>query len=262
MSFDPNTLADPAGADGAKALVKQAAQVLEVLEYFAAVRQPATLAEISTTMGWPKSSTSNLLATLRTLGYLYEPGSRRGYYPTTKLSQLAEKIRSGEPVPETVDAVLSSLVAQTGESAALAAPNGLTNVVLAISESPSAVRFTTKVGDCYPMSNSASGRALMSLLPAAERARMVAKSPIDRYTEKTLTTIEEIEADIQASEKRGWFLGDQELQIGLMGVAVPFKLQQQHYAILIAGPTERFQPRLEAIAAALVQAVGSNFGSA
>ena len=65
-------------------IVRQAANVLEILEYFARTKRPATLAELASHFGWPRSSTFNLLTTLTEKGYLYEPRPRAGYYPTPR----------------------------------------------------------------------------------------------------------------------------------------------------------------------------------
>ncbi|WP_164107897.1 helix-turn-helix domain-containing protein, partial [Serratia marcescens] len=43
--------------------VRQAANVLEILEYFAKRKKPATLSEVADDLGWPRSSTFNLLGT-------------------------------------------------------------------------------------------------------------------------------------------------------------------------------------------------------
>lgn len=56
--------------------VKQVVNALELIEFFATHRRPATLAEISKHFGWPRSSTFNLLGTLANRGYLYEPRAR------------------------------------------------------------------------------------------------------------------------------------------------------------------------------------------
>lgn len=53
--------------------VKQAANVLDLLEFFARHKRPATLAEVAKAMEWPRSSTFNLLGTLASRGFLYEP---------------------------------------------------------------------------------------------------------------------------------------------------------------------------------------------
>jgi DNA-binding IclR family transcriptional regulator len=65
-------------------IVRQAANVLDILEYFARTKKPATLAELADHFGWPRSSTFNLLTTLSEKGYLYEPRPRAGNYPTPR----------------------------------------------------------------------------------------------------------------------------------------------------------------------------------
>lgn len=244
---------------GARAIVKQVSQVMELFEYFSNVQRPVTLAEIAANLGWPKSSTSNLLTTLRTLSYLYEPGGRKGLYPTPKWIEIAEKIREGDPAPEATSSILDSLVRATGETAALAAPNGLNNIMMMIRESPSAVRFAPKTGDSYPLCNSASGRALMSLLSAPERERIIQRSKLVKLTPHTLIGAAEIESEILSSQKRGWFMANQELQLGLKGVAVPVNSHGRHYAILVAGPAERMTPKLKFIVSTLKEAVADHF---
>jgi len=80
-------------------IVRQAANVLEIMEFFAQVRKPATLAEIADHFGWPRSSTFNLLATLSEKGYLYEPRPRAGFYPTPRWLAMARMISEVEPLP-------------------------------------------------------------------------------------------------------------------------------------------------------------------
>ncbi len=73
-------------------VVKSAARVLEVFEYFAGRRTPATVGEVCNALGYPQSSTSVLLKSLFTLGYLsYDQGSRR-YSPSVKVATLGEWI--------------------------------------------------------------------------------------------------------------------------------------------------------------------------
>jgi DNA-binding IclR family transcriptional regulator len=79
-------------------VVKSAARVLEVFEYFAGRRTPATVGEVCNALGYPQSSTSVLLKSLFTLGYLsYDQGSRR-YSPSVKVATL------GEWIPEELQA--------------------------------------------------------------------------------------------------------------------------------------------------------------
>jgi len=59
--------------------VKSARRVLEIFEYFAVTHAPVTLKELSTRLGYPLSSTSQLLKSLQALGYLRYDSATRTY---------------------------------------------------------------------------------------------------------------------------------------------------------------------------------------
>ena len=52
--------------------VKSAERAMALLEFFAEWRRPATVKEVSQSLGWPQSSTSMLLASLAEAGYYDE----------------------------------------------------------------------------------------------------------------------------------------------------------------------------------------------
>ena len=89
--------------------VKQAANVLDLIEFFARHKRPAALAEIAKHFNWPRSSTFNLLGTLAGRGYLYEPRARGGYYPSPLWSSLLQQIERAEPIPDQLHALLHAL---------------------------------------------------------------------------------------------------------------------------------------------------------
>src|SRR5690606_26598612 len=68
--------------------VKSAQRVVEVFEYFAQRRAPATLTQICSTLDYPPSSTFVLLQTLRELGYLDYSIDERTFVPTVRAALL------------------------------------------------------------------------------------------------------------------------------------------------------------------------------
>ena len=60
----PNASWPALPSDSRAMSVHQAAKMLELLEFFARQRKPATLAELSAGLGWPRSSTFSLMQTL------------------------------------------------------------------------------------------------------------------------------------------------------------------------------------------------------
>lgn len=234
--------------------VKQAANVLDLIEFFAAHRRPATLAEIARHFDWPRSSAFKLLGTLVARGYLYEPRAKGGYYPAPVLAEMAGRIEAAQPVPPDLHALLEDLVAKTGETAVLAAASGAQALFLDAVEPTSAIRYTARRGKTVPLHVTATGRALLSQMEAQDRASLLRKARFDRYTEGTLMDAAAVEAEIETSRARGWFLGNAEFTPGLGGVAVALNLPDRHLAVLLAGPMFRMQQRTEALAGLVMEA--------
>ncbi|MFM9992978.1 MAG: IclR family transcriptional regulator C-terminal domain-containing protein, partial [Burkholderiaceae bacterium] len=55
------------------------------------------------------------------------------------------------------------------------------------------------------MHSSASGKLYLSTLEFNERRKLVGSSPLERFTAGTLTSFEDLEANIQASLEQGFF---------------------------------------------------------
>jgi DNA-binding IclR family transcriptional regulator len=88
-----------------QSVVKSAARVLEVFEFFAERKAGATVNDVCTSLGYPQSSTSVLLKCLHSLGYLDYEASTRHYAPSARVRALGEWIAeateattAGEPV--------------------------------------------------------------------------------------------------------------------------------------------------------------------
>lgn len=225
--------------------VKQAAYVLDLLEYFAATQRPASLAEIAKHFGWPRSSTFNLLGTLTARGFLYEPRAKAGYYPAPIWAALVGQIEAAQPIPKGMHALLQDLVDATGETAVLAAASGAHALFVETVESPSSVRYAAPVGKRVPLHVTATGRALLSQMSPEERSSILKKTAFERFTPSTLMSAQEVEAEIDRSRDRGWFLGNAEFSQDLAGVALPFEVADRRFALLVAGPSFRVAQRLE-----------------
>ncbi len=240
--------------------VKQAANVLDLIEYFAQHRQPATLAEVAKHLAWPRSSTFNLLGTLASRGYLYEPRARGGYYPSPKWLSLLQQIERAEPISELFRALLQALVARTGETAVLAATSGPHAVFVDAVESPYAIRYTAQPGKLVPLHVSATGRALLSLLTPADRASVLRRATFERYTPSTLMSVAAVEKEIDRSLQRGWFEGAAEFTADLGGVALPLPMPHRHFALLVAGPMFRVKARSSELAEMMASEIKNHLG--
>ena len=226
-------------------LVKQISNLFSLMDFFVLAKKPLSVREIVEEFSWPRSSVFNMVSTLVELGYLYQPVSRGGYYPTTRWMELARDLSESQPLPESVHQLLADLVNQTGETVTLAAPDGTNLVVLDIVECQAVIRYTANIGQRMPIHVTAAGRAILSQYSPSERAAVLKRVDYQRHVNDTFMAPEAVEQDIQRSMKNGWFVNLGSYATDLAGIAVPFPFRNRRNAIVIGAPVSRVADRVD-----------------
>lgn len=225
--------------------VKQVVNLFELLELFIRARQPLSVREIVDELGWPRSSTFNMVSTLMELGYLYQPVTRGGYYPTSRWMDVARQLSEAQPLPESVHELLVDLMKRTGETLVLAAPDGAEAVFLDVVESPEVIRYTASVGQRVPIQVTSVGRAILAQYAPSERAALLKRISYQPYESGAYLTPEAVEEDIRRHQSKGWFLNRAHFVAGLAGVAVPFPFRNRRNAIVLGAPLARVEQRMD-----------------
>ncbi len=236
-------------------IVRQAANILEIMEFFARTKKPATLAEIADHFGWPRSSTFNLLATLSEKGYLYEPRPRGGFYPTPRWLTMARMASEVEPLPPWTHALIAELSAETGETASITAPSGVWAVFIDVVESQAPIRYFATIGHRVPIHAAASGRALLLQYSKEERDQLYRKIEFKQYGPSTPISIEAVETELRNSIARGYCQSFGDYSRDLAGAAIPLPIGDRRLSVVVAGPEFRIGPRVPEVAALIVRSV-------
>ena len=79
------------------------------------------------------------------------------------------------------------------------------------------------VGTRLPAWCTSMGRVMLAGMSVAERTELIARSAIRQNTPKTLTDPAKIEQAIAAAADTGYALVDEELELGLLSIAVPVR---------------------------------------
>lgn len=229
--------------------VKTALRVIEIIEIFAREGKPLSLTELSRQLEAPVSSCLGLIRTLTRQGYLYETGRRQGYYPTGRLLAMAQRIARADPILEKIGPTLSALRDTVGETVVLGkiAPEGEV-VYLDVMPSPHPISYVADPGTQRHFHSNSLGKALLSLLSAEARQKVLQGRKLERFNARTLVTPEELEEEIERSRERGWFqnLGESMNDVG--AIAWPLVINGGEYAVSIAGPLYRIEPVIEQLA--------------
>jgi DNA-binding IclR family transcriptional regulator len=231
--------------------VKTADRTLDVFEAFAAVREPLALSELAQRVGIPMSSCFALVRTLQQRGYLYLPAARGGLYPTKKMAELTAAIATHDPLLERIAPVLARVRDETGETAMFSKLQGAQIIYLDVCESQQSIRYITRTGDFKTVYAGSVGKAILGLMPPAERDTLLSGLALVPLTPRTITSREALEAELAASERRGWYANVGESISDLMGVAVALRIGSGYFGLSVAGPLPRIQARAEAHAKVL-----------
>jgi DNA-binding IclR family transcriptional regulator len=208
------------------------------------MQTPISLSDLARQMKMPVSTCFNLVRTFEARGYLYSLGSRRGLYPTKRMLQLVTTIAQHDPIGTRVSHALSELRDETGETIVLSKRSGDKVVYMEIFESPHRIRYSAEVGEIRDIHANSMGKALLCLLPDTERKAIISRLKFTKYTNRTLQTPASYAADIAKSVKRGYCVNDGESVSDVMAAAVALKINNDHFAVALAGPQYRMKDAL------------------
>lgn len=233
--------------------VKSADRTVQILEAFAAAGEPLGIAELSRRLAIPVSACYALLKTLELRGYLYELGLRKGWYPTLRWLQKARAIAEHDPMLERVTPLLEALGNSTGETIVFGKRSGTEVVYLNVVESPHSIRYSAQPGDRKPLHSSSAGKALLGAMASRERERLLGSLKLTRVTPSTIVRREQLEKDLEAGAKRGWYATRGENVADVHAIAAPVSIDGEHYALVVAGPAHRIEAALKSHASALLR---------
>lgn len=225
-------------------IVKSAARVIQVLELFDEVRRPMAVAEIAEHQGWPASSTSALMASLVTLGYLeYEPG-KRVYRPSVRVALLGDWIHTNLLKEGQLTRLMEHLNEVTGETILVAAQNGLHSQYLRVLEGTNALRVHLHIGTLRPLFGSGTGSMLLTQMDETGIRKLV------RRFNATTPPSGRIDADevlrrVAADHERGYSASWNQVipQGGLIGMLLPTAKGERPLVLGLSGYTARLQER-------------------
>lgn len=231
-------------------------RTLDFFEAFATARRPLVLSELMKVLGIPVSSCHDVLRALEERGYLYEVRPRGGYYPTSRLFDLAKVLIDNDPFMTRVQPVLERLRDKAQESVFLmkAREDMLTYIAVLDSESP--LRLTVRVGDdVRALHATSAGKAYLASLPAAKLDELLARAPLKALTPFTITSKSALKKDVQAAEAQGWFLNREESVEDSLTISARFHWQDAIYVVTVAGSVKRMERKLDSVVKQLKAAV-------
>lgn len=194
------------------------ARALDLLDLVS--RGVVTLDGLATEIGVHKSTVLRLLQTMEQRGFVGRDGGHR-YHVGPALYALAEAAQESQDVRATAAPILRALATETAQTVHLATyENGVVTYIDKV-ESRQPLRMYSRIGLPAALHATAVGKILLGGLDPAERERIVADIPYDRYTERTIAGPEELLAEVDRSAARGWAEDHEEHETFMNCVGAP-----------------------------------------
>lgn len=184
--------------------VKSAERVLQLLEFFADHRLPATVAEVSRQLGYPQSSTSMLLDTMVDLGYLhYEPQGRE-FRPTLRVVLLGSWLQDDLFGEGSLVSAMDLVRRTSGQSVFVGIRQGVhVRLILALrGDRPTAL--DVRSGQLQSACLSSVGKMLLSLETDADIARIARTANAMEANRARRVHVQSLIDEIRLSQARGW----------------------------------------------------------
>jgi DNA-binding IclR family transcriptional regulator len=243
-------------------------RLFALLEVIAQKDQYFSLQSLVDELGLPKPTLHRMLQQLEGAGMIQRDGDGRQYSTGMRLRRMAENLLLNNTVHGARHAVLRQLVEEVGESCNITTCSGDEVLYLDRVETLAPLRFYLHPGSRVPLHCSASGKLFLAQMTPSQRRRLLTHAQLGKFTEKTLITPEQMDAEIERVRRDGYAIDDEEFLPGLLCVAVlvPAPEGKSNMAVAIQSPIMRMTaekslqclPALQRAAQALAQIEAAN----
>ena len=242
--------------------VPAATRTLRILRFLAGQPEPVPLDRIARACTLPRSTAYHLLRAMIEEGFVVPLADEHRYGLGVAAFEVGSGFSRQEPLQRISRRTLTDLVDRTGQSAHLAVLHGRDVVYVVEERARGRPPLVTDVGVRLPAHLTASGRAILSALPAAQ-VRALYPDPtafVDRHGTgpRTLSALRSLLSD---TRRRGYATEEGEVTPGFASVAAPVLDHNGHPAagLAITYTDARADPLAEAVrraAAALTKRLG------
>lgn len=207
----------------AKELVPAVTRAAAILDLIAAAdSQGLSVSAISRSLGLARSSTANLCAALAATGLIAATGGH--YRLGHRLLELGASYLARVDQVQTFYDLCRATPYLAAQTARLALLDGTGVVYLARYDGTQPLRLTASIGDRFPASVTATGKAILATQdPAQVAARFAGVSALPTPTDRSIATVDDLLAELERTRVRGYAIDDGETtpDVRCFAIAVP-----------------------------------------
>ena len=221
--------------------VKSADRTLDLLEFVAQAQSPPSFAELSRSLGIPKSSLFHLLATLSCRGYVEQVMARGGYRLGPAVLELARHVFNPDTVLARVRPLIRELSGALNETVGFYEMRGDYAELMVTSSAWHPLRIEMPLGRMMPLYAASNGRVLLAQLTDEQISAYLARVTFEAFTPATKGSADELKHEVATIRRTGFAESHGEFAVGIMSIAMALR---EHGRVVgsigVILPTPRF----------------------
>ena len=247
--------------------IKSLDRAMEVFEFLSET-QGQTLSQLAKDMDQSPATVYRVLVTLEGRGLVEFDATDQVWHIGAQAFIIGSRFLKRTTLVERARPLLRDLMETTGETANLGVEQGGHVLFVSQVETHASIRAFFPPGTLSRLHASGIGKALLAHMDDARTEKILSGAQLERFTDFTLTTSQDVKADLETTRQRGFSIDGEERNIGMRCIAAPvFDINGEAIAGLsVSGPTSRVSenqvPELSkavvAAAKALTAAIGGN----
>jgi DNA-binding IclR family transcriptional regulator len=222
--------------------VQSVDRAVRLLKAVSSSPAPVTVWELSRLTGLNRTTVWRLLSTLEQHGLVERDPATTRYRVGYEAIQIADAA-DYDGLVRRVRPLLERVAASTGESVTLAVAHRFA-LVYADQVDPPNLPAANWIGRSLPLHATSSGKVFLAWLPEEERAGVLPPH-LERYTQRTLTDRDQLDADLAEVRRRGFStcIGELEDHSNGVSAAILNRLKRPVAVVNIWGPGNRVTAR-------------------
>ena len=222
MAADPaRTAEDDDDPARSRDFVQSLERGLAIIRVFGAEHPSMTVSEIAAEVDLTRAAVRRFLLTLTELGYVTSKNNR--FQLTPRVLELGYSFLSALSFPDVALPRMEELVAQTAEASEGSILDRGDIVYVVRVPGPAMMTISVNVGARRPAYATAMGRVLLAHLPDAELDAYLETYRLEPVLPRTITNVADFRKELARVRDQGYALVNQELEEGLVAVAVPVR---------------------------------------
>lgn len=241
----------------AEANVKSARRAMELMEFFAEWRRPASVKEVSQSLGWPQSSTSVLLRSLTDAGF-YDHDARTGMYvPSVRVLLAVEWIGEHLFSEQSLLRLMEKVHAQCGHTVMIGTQHGVHVRYLHVLQATRESRFTAKTGSLRPLFRSATGKMLLTLKAERELGLLLRRVNATEADPDQVLGLAQVLHEREQTRRNGYALsmGTSVAGASALAILLPVPRGENPMTLSVGGPTTEVAEEQARLLAVMEEAV-------